>query len=110
MYKLSFFVPESHVEEVKEVLFKQGAGKIGQYDCCAWQVLGEGQFRPLQGSQPYIGETEKIIKLGEYKVEMVCEEQLIKQVVKTLLQAHPYQQPAYEVSKILTLEDFKNME
>ena len=40
MYKLCFFVPESHVEEVKEALFEQGAGKIGQYDCCAWEVLG----------------------------------------------------------------------
>lgn len=105
MYKLCFFVPESHVEEVKNALFRQGAGKIGDYDCCAWQVLGSGQFRPLSGSQPFIGETEKITRLNEYKVEMVCDDRLIKQVVKTLLQTHPYQQPAYEIIKILSTDE-----
>ncbi|OQK16346.1 NGG1p interacting factor NIF3 [Methyloprofundus sedimenti] len=105
MYKLCFFVPESHVEEVKNALFKQGAGKIGDYDCCAWQVLGSGQFRPLSGSRPFIGETEKITRLNEYKVEMVCDDRLIKQVVKTLLQTHPYQQPAYEITKILSTNE-----
>ncbi|SHN92271.1 Bsu YqfO NIF3/CutA domain [Bathymodiolus heckerae thiotrophic gill symbiont] len=105
MYKLCFFVPESHVEQVKAALFAQGAGKIGEYDCCAWQVLGTGQFKPLAASQPFIGETGKITTLDEYKVEMVCDDQLIKQVVVALLQAHPYQEPAYDVTKILSLSD-----
>ena len=107
MFKLCFFVPESHVELVKDALFEQGAGKIGDYDCCAWQVLGEGQFRPLQGSQPYIGETEKITRLSEYKVEMVCADQLIKQVVKTLLQVHPYEEPAYDVYPVFAVDELK---
>ena len=107
MFKLCFFVPESHVELVKDALFEQGAGKIGDYDCCAWQVLGAGQFRPLQGSQPYIGETEKITRLSEYKVEMVCADQLIKQVVKTLLQVHPYEEPAYEVYPVFAVDELK---
>ncbi|WP_428352999.1 NGG1p interacting factor NIF3 [Methyloprofundus sp.] len=107
MYKLCFFVPKEHLEEVKQALFAQGAGKIGDYDCCAWQVLGTGQFRPLPGSEPFIGETEKITRLNEYKVEMVCADRLIKQVVAALLQTHPYQQPAYEVSKILAFDELE---
>lgn len=107
MYKLCFFVPEAHLEEVKQALFSQGAGKIGDYDCCAWQVLGTGQFKPLSGSQPFIGETERITRLSEYKVEMVCADQLIKQVVKALLRVHPYQQPAYEAYKILTVDELQ---
>ena len=107
MYKLSFFVPESHVEEVKAALFAQGAGKIGEYDCCAWQVLGTGQFKPLPGSQPFIGVTEKITRLEEYKVEMVCDEQLIKQIVTTLLQVHPYEEPAYEVYPIFSVDELR---
>ncbi|HIG65631.1 MAG TPA: NGG1p interacting factor NIF3 [Methyloprofundus sp.] len=103
MFKLSFFVPESHVEEVKSALFGQGAGRIGEYDCCSWQVLGAGQFKPLEGSQPFIGESDKITRLSEYKVEMVCDDQLIKQVVTTLLQVHPYQEPAYEVYRVFSL-------
>jgi hypothetical protein len=55
MYKLCFFVPESHLETVKEAIFEAGAGRIGDYDRCCWQVLGDGQFRPLPGSQPFSG-------------------------------------------------------
>jgi len=49
VYKLVFFVPEEAVEEVKSAVFKAGAGGIGHYQECCWQVLGQGQFRPVQG-------------------------------------------------------------
>lgn len=105
MYKLSFYVPASHAEAVKQALFEQGAGRIGHYDRCAWQVLGEGQFRPLAGSAPYLGQVGELEKVAEYKIEMVCADELIKTVVQTLLACHPYQQPAYEVYKILDLAE-----
>ena len=97
MYKLNFYAPESHVEQVKEALFNKGAGRIGQYDCCSWQVLGEGQFRPLEGSKPFLGVQNEIEKVMEYKVEMVCEDDIIADVVKELMSVHPYEEPAYEV-------------
>jgi len=100
MYKLCFFVPESHLEEVKSALFEIGAGKIGQYDCCCWQVKGLGQFRPLSGSNPYVGELNGLTKEEEYKVEMVCDAFLIKDVVDVLKETHPYEVPAYEVYKL----------
>ena len=53
MYSLCFYVPESHVEEVKQALFDAGAGRIGDYGSCAWQVLGTGQFQPMEGSEPF---------------------------------------------------------
>ena len=55
MYKLCFYVPESHLEEVKEAVFAAGAGKMGDYDACAWQTAGQGQFRPGEGADPHIG-------------------------------------------------------
>lgn len=100
MYKLCFFVPESHREAVKSTLFAAGAGKIGDYDCCAWQTLGEGQFRPLAGSQPFIGEADQIERVAEWKVEMVCADELIKPVIAALKQAHPYEEPAYDVWRL----------
>ncbi|HHT00125.1 MAG TPA: divalent cation tolerance protein CutA [Thiomicrospira sp.] len=100
MYKIGFFVPESHLEEVKLALFAVGAGKIGQYDCCCWQVKGLGQFRALQGSQPFIGQQGQIETVEEYKVEMVCETDLIEKVVASLKQSHPYETPAFEVIKL----------
>lgn len=105
MYKLSFYVPDSHLEEVKNALFEQGAGRFNHYDRCCWQVLGEGQFRPLPGSQPFQGETDKLEIVAEYKVEMICTATKIGPVLQTLLQTHPYQEPAYDIQKILTGED-----
>ncbi len=105
MYKLCFFVPVTHIEKIKKALFSKGAGRTEKYDQCCWQVLGEGQFRPLQDSQPFIGVQDKVEIIAEYKVEMVCEDKVIVDVVKQLLKSHPYQQPAYEIIKIMMLED-----
>ena len=101
MYKLCFFIPETHVEQVKQALFDKGAGRIGQYDHCSWQVLGEGQFRPLEGSKPFLGILHKIERVAEFKVEMVCESSVIVDVVKELIKTHPYQEPAYEVYEVI---------
>ncbi len=100
MYKLCFYVPADYLEIVKQALFEKGAGRTSLYDQCCWQVLGEGQFRPLSGSQPFIGYQEQVEKIAEYKVEMFCQEELIADVEKELLKIHPYQQPAYEIYKL----------
>ena len=105
MYRLSFYAPASHIEVLKQALFEQGAGRFGDYDHCCWQTLGQGQFRPLSGSVPYLGAIDRLETVAEYKVEMVCAAHLIKTVVEALLANHPYQQPAYEVYKIQNLED-----
>ncbi|WP_423204964.1 YqfO family protein [Pseudomonas kribbensis] len=103
MYKLAFFVPDSHVEVVKDAVFAAGGGRIGDYDHCAWQVLGLGQFRPLDGSQPFIGEAGRVERVEEWKVELVVGDELIHGVVGALKASHPYETPAYEVWR---LEDF----
>ncbi|SCZ36752.1 MULTISPECIES: YqfO family protein [unclassified Pseudomonas] len=103
MYKLCFFVPASHLDVVKNAVFAAGGGRIGDYDHCAWQVLGLGQFRPLDGSQPFIGEAGQVEQVEEWKVELVVADELIRGVVEALKQSHPYETPAYEVWR---LEDF----
>ncbi len=103
VYKLAFFVPDSHVEMVKDAVFAAGGGRIGDYDHCAWQVLGSGQFRPLDGSQPFIGETGRVERVEEWKVELVVGDEFIRAVVAALKASHPYETPAYEVWR---LEDF----
>ncbi len=100
MYKLAFFVPPSHVEQVKDALFAAGAGRIGAYDCCSWQVLGHGQFRPLDGSQPFIGQAGEVEQVQEWKVELVVSDELIRQAVAALKDSHPYEVPAYDVWKL----------
>ena len=102
-YKLGFVVPDSHVDVVKSAVFAAGGGRIGDYDHCAWQVLGTGQFRPLDGSQPFIGQAGQVEQVEEWKVELVVADELIRSVVAALKQSHPYETPAYEVWR---LEDF----
>ena len=100
MYKLSFYVPQDGLEAVKSALFEAGAGRIGNYDRCCWQVKGCGQFRSLPGSSPAIGEQQALTVLEEWKVELVCENVLIEAAVQALKAAHPYEEVAYEVMKL----------
>lgn len=97
MYKLCFYVPTSHVESVKEAVFAAGAGKIGRYEACAWQVLGVGQFRAQAEANPFIGQVGQLERVEEYRVEMVVEAHSIVDVVRALKDAHPYETPAYDV-------------
>jgi hypothetical protein len=100
MYKMCYFVPETHVEQTKQALFDTGAGRIGDYDCCAWQCRGQGQFRPLEGSDPFLGKAGEIEAVDEYKVELVCADELIRDALAALKRAHPYEEPAYEVYRM----------
>ncbi|OOV87091.1 YqfO family protein [Oceanospirillum linum] len=103
MYKLAFFVPESHLEPVKSAVFDTGAGRIGHYEHCCWQIKGQGQFRPLAGSHPHIGAQGKLEMVEEYRVELVCEDSLIRQAVAAMKLAHPYEEPAYDVIRLEAL-------
>jgi len=102
MYKLCFYVPESHLELVKSALFEAGAGKVGQYDSCCWQTKGLGQFRPLEGSAPFLGQTGKVETVEEYKVEMVFADELKEIVLTALKKAHPYEEPAFDMWRLDT--------
>ncbi|MBL4581029.1 MAG: NGG1p interacting factor NIF3 [Gammaproteobacteria bacterium] len=97
LLKIEFYVPEQQLQRVKQSMFDAGAGKVGNYDCCAWQILGKGQYRPGEGSSPFKGEQDNLETLNEYKVEMVCAEEFIAQVVRAMKDSHPYEEVAYSV-------------
>lgn len=103
-YKLCFYVPVTHLESVKQALFAAGAGKIGNYDCCAWQVLGQGQFRPNHLAQPFLGQANQIEEVAEYKIEMICAKPYLKAAISALKQAHPYEEPAFDVLALVDIE------
>jgi hypothetical protein len=94
--KLEFYVPEEHLESVKDAIFATGAGKLGDYDCCCWETNGNGQFRPCEGSKPFIGKQGIIEKVSEIKVEMICREDKIEKAITALKKSHPYETPAYQ--------------
>ena len=100
MYKLTVYIPESHVEPVKEALFAAGAGRYAAYDCCCWQVLGQGQFRPLKGSDPFIGKPGAVERVPEYRVELICADEAVAAVTAALRAAHPYEEPAFDFVRL----------
>jgi hypothetical protein len=107
MIHFFFYVPVKDAERVKTALFEAGAGRIGNYDFCSFDIKGIGQFRPLPGSNPTIGSQCKIEKVEEMKVEMVLEDQYIDAVVRALKENHPYETPAYYAIKTLGLSDLR---
>ena len=105
MVKLCFYVPVDAAEHVKAAVFASGAGTIGNYESCCWQVEGQGQFKPLAGAQPAIGQVDQLETVAEVKIEMVCTDRQIKTAVKALIAAHPYEEPAYHFWQVQTLDD-----
>ncbi len=97
MFHVAFYVPLDYAEKVKEAMFRAGAGKIGNYARCSFESKGIGQFEPLEGSNPFMGEARKLEKVSELKVEMVCEKQFLTVAIAALKTAHPYETPAYYV-------------
>lgn len=104
MYKITFYVPESHLETVKNALFDKGAGIIGNYSRCAWQTKGTGQFKALADSQPHTGKQGQLETVDEYLVEMVCDDKHVNTVLAELINAHPYETPAYSAWEIKCYE------
>jgi len=100
MYKLNYFVPPEAKEKTKEALFNIGVGKFQNYESCSFETLGYGQFKPIGDANPYIGEVDQVEKVQEYKVEMICEDSLIKKAIEVLKKNHPYEEVAYEVIKL----------
>lgn len=83
-------------------MFAAGAGMIGNYSHCAWQVLGEGQFIPLAGSNAFIGEKNTLTRVPEYYVEIIVEPNVIEAVIEALKESHPYEEPSYQVIAFTT--------
>ena len=103
MYKLIYFVPREYKESTKEALFNIGVGKFNNYEFCCFETLGTGQFKPIREANPFIGDIGKIEQVEEYRIEMICINELIQKAVDMLKFAHPYDEVAYDVIK---LEDF----
>lgn len=95
-YKLEIYVPATHAEALKTALAAAGAGKLGNYDSCFWECAGTGQFRPLPGSNPFLGTAGAVEKVAEHKLETLVEAAKLQAVLAALKLAHPYETPAFQ--------------
>lgn len=96
-YKLVVYVPASHVEEVKNAMALAGAGRIGNYSSCFWEVLGTGQFKAEAGANPRIGRAGQLETVEEYRVEGVVPQSALGAVLEAMRRAHPYEEVAYDL-------------
>ncbi len=97
LLKLTVFVPHRHADSVSNALFAAGAGKIGNYDSCSYTSEGVGSFRACQGANPFVGGIGEIHHEPETKIEVVLPSWRRSAVIEAMLQAHPYEEPAYDI-------------
>ena len=99
--KLVVFVPREALDKVRGALFAAGAGRIGEYEHCSWYAAGTGTFLAGGGASPTIGERGKEQRVSELRLETVFPEELQEEVIAALRDAHPYEEPAYDVYALL---------
>ncbi|QJD83629.1 Nif3-like dinuclear metal center hexameric protein [Cohnella herbarum] len=97
LYKLAVFIPESHHEKVRNAMFAAGAGWIGNYSHCSFNIEGTGTFLPHEGSDPFIGAQGKLSEAREIRVETVVPLSAKKKVISAMLKVHPYEEVAYDL-------------
>ena len=103
MDKLVVYVPSAEAPALIDALAAAGAGRIGDYERCAWSVTGEGTFRPLAGANPSLGRVGDVERVPEARVEMVSPRRRRRAVIEALLAAHSYEEPAYDVVELASM-------
>jgi dinuclear metal center YbgI/SA1388 family protein len=97
LIKLVTFIPEDHLDKVREAVFNAGAGVIGNYDRCGFTVTGTGSFKAGEGANPFTGEKGKFHFGKEVRFETILFSHLKERVIKALLDTHPYEEVAYDI-------------
>jgi dinuclear metal center YbgI/SA1388 family protein len=95
--KLVVFVPHDHSEKVRRALFDAGAGSIGNYDQCSFNLQGMGTFRPGENSTPFEGKAGERSEVSEIRIEVIYEDQKENAVLAAMRSAHPYEEVAYDI-------------
>jgi hypothetical protein len=90
---------------VRTALAEAGAGRIGAYRACSFSAPGQGRFEPDATANPFIGAPGRAETVAEERLEAICERRLAKAAVLAMLAAHPYEEPAYHVYPVLTVDD-----
>ena len=95
--KLVVFVPREALDAVREALFAAGAGRIGDYERCSWYTEGTGTFLGGQSTVPSVGQPGREERVAELRLETVYPSEREREVVAALREAHPYEEPAFDL-------------
>ncbi len=100
LYKLVVYIPVESVNMVSKAIFDVGAGHIGNYSRCSFMAEGTGTFYPLQGANPSIGKRGKLEKVSEMRFETIVPATRLQTCIDAMLDAHPYETPAYDCFRL----------
>jgi len=103
--KLVSFIPTEHIEKVRQAVFSAGAGHIGNYDSCSYNIEGTGSFKALNGANPYVGDVDKLHFESETRFETVFPAHKQSNVISALLKNHPYEEVAYDIYPLDNIYD-----
>ena len=95
--KIVVFVPTANAEAVRNAMFEAGAGNIGNYNSCSYNLQGEGSFKAEEGCNPYVGEIGQTHFEPETRIETIAPKHLVSKVVNAMLSVHPYEEPAFDI-------------
>ena len=104
--KIITMVPILNLEEVRKAICESGAGIIGNYSYCSTSTKCIGTFIPNDKSNPYIGKSNKLEYVEEEKLEVVCDINKVKRVIKKLREVHPYEEPAIDIIPLIDEKEF----
>ena len=99
-YKLVTFVSEDSLERVSRALFDAGAGRIGNYSACSFQLKGTGTFFGEEGTNPAVGQSGRLEKTPEIRLETVVPITKVSAVIEALRKSHPYEEPAFDLNQL----------
>ena len=97
LLKLVTFIPDDHLDNVRDALFAAGAGSIGKYDKCSFGTEGTGTFRGGKESNPYVGDVGEYHFEKETRIETIIPRHLKNNIMNALLKTHPYEEVAYDI-------------
>lgn len=95
--KIAVFVPTRQAETVRNAMFEAGAGCIGNYDCCSYNIEGQGTFKAGDGCNPYVGKVGETHFENETRIETIAPQNILHNVIGAMLSVHPYEEPAYDI-------------
>jgi dinuclear metal center YbgI/SA1388 family protein len=107
--KLTTYVPLKNAEELRNKLFDAGAGAIGNYDNCSFNIQGKGSFKPNEEANPTIGNKGELHFEEEMQIGLVFPSHLEDKILKALLEHHPYEEVAYEVTTLNNVYQHQGM-
>ena len=104
--KIVVCIPYDYVSRVRDAICSEGAGRIGNYFFCSTTSKVVDTFIPLQDANPFIGQCDKLERVLEERLEVVCDINNVKRVISKLREVHPYEEPAIDIIPLLDENTF----